>query len=75
MIEHNHYLTQQLNQSIAGLGTATDNIATLQSQLNTLTYSSGGGGSISGSVGGGTGYGGTPEEKRHRFGFAREPKR
>ena len=27
--EHNNHLTQQLNQAIAGLGTATDNIVTL----------------------------------------------
>ena len=87
MIEHNNYLTKQLTQAIAGLGTATDNIATLQYQVNALTYNGRGGCSVCGSVGGsrhtstGTGGGGgtsanTPDNKKsHRFDFNREPKR
>ena len=51
MTAHNNHLTQQLTQAIAGLGTATDNIATLQSQLNALTYSGRGGGGDGGSGG------------------------
>ena len=83
MTEHNNHPTKQLNQAIAGLGTATDNIATLQSQLNALTYSGrgdgdgddgSGDGSRNSSSGGGAGTG-TPEDKRHRFDFNREPKR
>ena len=88
-MEHNNHLTKQLNQAIAGLGTATDNIATLQSQLNAFTYSGhGGGGSGSGSGDGSDSGGGsrnsssgggaddgTHEDKRHRFDFNREPKR
>ena len=55
MTEHNQHLTKQLNQAIAGLGTATDNIATLQSQLNALTSSGRGGGDSD--SGGGSGGG------------------
>ena len=84
MTAHNNHLTQQLTQAIAALGTATDNIATLQSQLNALTYNGGGG--DGGSVGGnrhtgiGTSGGGasanTPDNKKsHRYDFNREPKR
>ena len=84
MTAHNNHLTQQLTQAIAGLGTATDNIVTLQSQLNALTYNGGGG--YGGSVGGnrhtGTGTSGgnssanAPNNKKnHRFDFNREPKR
>ena len=50
MTAHNNHLTQQFTQAIAGLGTTTDNIVTLQSQLNALTYN--GGGDDGGSVGG-----------------------
>ena len=85
MTEHDNHLTKQLNQDIAGLGTATDNIATLQSQFNALTSSDSGRGdsgrgdgsgsgsrNSSSSVGAGVG---TPKDKRHRFDFNREPKR
>ena len=78
MTEHNNHLTKQLNQVIAGIGTATDTIVTLQSQLNALTYSDrgrgGGGGSRDSSSGTGTGVG-TTEDKPHHFDFNREPKR
>ena len=85
MTAHNNHLTQQLTQAIVGLGTATDNIATLQSQLNALTYNGRGGGRDGGSVGGnrytGTGTSGggasanTPDNKKsHRFDFNRKPK-
>ena len=66
--EHNNHLTQQLNQAIAGLDIATDNITTLQTELNVLIYS--GRGDSSGDGSGGTAGAGTPEGKRHRFDFS-----
>ena len=49
MTNHNHHFTSQLNLVLSGLGTVTNNIATLQTQLNVLTCNGiGGGGRVIG---------------------------